>query len=100
MALRIVVLAVLVLLQLAAAAKKEDPNDCEGACTPTAGWRSAARTPQQRCRIRGCAASSVPHAAVAAALHLLPVATSHADACAAARLPLPACPAATCLCIG
>lgn len=59
MALRL--LAVLVVLQLAAAAKKEDPNDCEGACTPTAGWRSAARTPQQRCRIRGCAASSVPH---------------------------------------
>jgi hypothetical protein len=33
-------------------------------------------------------------------LHLLPVATSQADACAAARLPLPSCPAATCLCIG
>jgi hypothetical protein len=97
MALRL--LAVLVVLQLAAAAKKEDPNDCEGACTPTAGWRSAARTPQQRCRIRGCAASSVPHMPLLL-LHLLPVATSQADACAAARLPLPSCPAATCLCIG
>jgi hypothetical protein len=99
MALRL--LAVLVVLQLAAAAKKEDPNDCEGACTPTAGWRSAARTPQQRCRIRGCAASSVPHMPLLLLhLHLLPVATSQADACAAARLPLPSCPAATCLCIG